>query len=105
MLVAEPDKVRRHTPEKPKWLGLNARVFVTRTSGHRWRLVGESTKLHETSKSVPGRRPPKGDPVKVPFTVADFLNRAVAVYGDRVGVVDEPGVVGSLGALTYAEMG
>ena len=43
--------------------------------------------------------------MKVPFTVADFLNRAVAVYGDRVGVVDEPGVVGSLGALTYAEMG
>ena len=43
--------------------------------------------------------------MKVPFTVADFLNRAVAVYGDRVGVVDEPGVVGSLGVLTYAEMG
>ena len=43
--------------------------------------------------------------MKVPFTVADFLDRAVAVYGDRIGVVDEPGAVGALGELTYAEMG
>ena len=42
--------------------------------------------------------------MKVQFTVADFLDRAVNVYGDRVGVVDEPGAVGSLGSLTYAEM-
>ena len=26
----------------------------------------------------------------VPFSVTDFLDRAVGVYGDRVGVVDEP---------------
>ena len=26
----------------------------------------------------------------VPFSVRDFLDRAVTVYGDRVGVVDEP---------------
>ncbi len=68
-------------------------------------MIEVSAKLQETLKTAPGHRPPKGDPVKVPFTVADFLNRAVDVYGDRVGVVDEPGVVGSLGALTYAEMG
>jgi fatty-acyl-CoA synthase len=43
--------------------------------------------------------------MKVPFTVADFLDRAVNVYGDRIGVVDEPGVTGSLGELTYAELG
>ena len=43
--------------------------------------------------------------VKVPFSVADFLQRAVSVYGDRIGVVDEPGVVGSLGEMTYHEMG
>ncbi len=42
--------------------------------------------------------------MKVQFTVADFLDRAVNVYGDRIGVVDEPGVPGSLGSLTYREM-
>ena len=26
----------------------------------------------------------------VPFSVNDFLHRAVAVYGDRTGIVDEP---------------
>ena len=26
----------------------------------------------------------------VPFSIADFLDRARAVYGERVGVVDEP---------------
>ena len=26
----------------------------------------------------------------VPFSVSDFIDRAVQVYGDRVGVVDEP---------------
>ena len=26
----------------------------------------------------------------VPFSVADFIDRAVQVYGDRIGVVDEP---------------
>ena len=26
----------------------------------------------------------------VPFSVNDFLHRAQAVYGDRVGIVDEP---------------
>ncbi len=43
--------------------------------------------------------------MKVPFTVADFLDRAVNVYGNRVAVVDEPDAVGSLGSLTYQEMG
>ena len=42
--------------------------------------------------------------MKVQFTVADFLDRAVKVYGDRVGVVDEPDVAGSLGELTYSDM-
>ncbi len=44
----------------------------------------------------------------VPFSVTDFLDRAVQVYGDRVGVVDEPDQpappLGGEG-LTYAEMG
>ncbi len=43
--------------------------------------------------------------MKVPFTVADFLDRAVKVYADRVAVVDEPGAVGSLGTLTYRDVG
>ena len=41
----------------------------------------------------------------VPFSVNDFLDRAVQVYGERVGVVDEPDQpAASLGELTYAEM-
>ncbi|HEX9992241.1 MAG TPA: AMP-binding protein [Acidimicrobiales bacterium] len=40
--------------------------------------------------------------MKVPLTVSDFLQRAELVYGERVGVVDEPDQpAGSLGELTY----
>ncbi|HTW18812.1 MAG TPA: AMP-binding protein, partial [Mycobacteriales bacterium] len=42
--------------------------------------------------------------MKVPLTSADFLARAEAVYGDRVGVIDEPGGPDSLGEITYAEL-
>ena len=42
--------------------------------------------------------------MKVPFSIGDFLDRAANVYGERIGVVDEPGVAGSLGSLTYAAM-
>lgn len=42
----------------------------------------------------------------VPFSVRDFLDRAVTVYGDRVGVVDEPmQPAPSQGELTYAQIG
>ncbi|WP_137292219.1 AMP-binding protein [Nocardioides dongxiaopingii] len=42
----------------------------------------------------------------VPLTVRDFLDRAVQVYGDRVGAVDEPDQPApSLGEVTYAEIG
>jgi acyl-CoA synthetase (AMP-forming)/AMP-acid ligase II len=44
----------------------------------------------------------------VPFSVTDFLDRAVQVYGERVGVVDEPDQpappLGG-GELTYAQLG
>jgi len=41
----------------------------------------------------------------VPFSVSDFIDRAVTVYGDRLGVIDEPDQPApSLGALTYAEV-
>jgi len=41
----------------------------------------------------------------VPFSVADFIDRAAQVYGDRVGVVDEPDQpAASLGEVTYREM-
>jgi acyl-CoA synthetase (AMP-forming)/AMP-acid ligase II len=44
--------------------------------------------------------------VIVPFSAADFLDRAVAVYADRVGIVDEPHQPApSLGDLTYARVG
>jgi fatty-acyl-CoA synthase len=42
----------------------------------------------------------------VPFSVSDFLDRATTVYGERVGVVDEPDQpASSLGDLTYDEIG
>ena len=41
----------------------------------------------------------------VPLTLADFLERAEQVYGDRVAVVDEPSPPGGgLGRVTYAEV-
>ncbi|MFV1989620.1 MAG: AMP-binding protein [Acidimicrobiales bacterium] len=40
--------------------------------------------------------------MKVALAVGDFLERAATVYGDRVGVVDEPGAPGgSLGELSW----
>ncbi len=43
--------------------------------------------------------------MKVPLTVRDHLERAVLVYGQRVGVVDEPDQPApSLGDLTYARV-
>src|SRR2546421_8071964 len=43
--------------------------------------------------------------MKVPLTVGDFLDRAVTVYPDREALVDEPGTPGSLGRITYRELG
>jgi fatty-acyl-CoA synthase len=42
--------------------------------------------------------------MRVALTVADFLNRAALVYGNRTAVVDEPSVPGSYGTLTYREL-
>jgi fatty-acyl-CoA synthase len=43
--------------------------------------------------------------MRVPLTTCDFLDRAQLVYGDRVGVVDEPAQPApSLGELTYREV-
>ncbi|MBW8825751.1 MAG: AMP-binding protein [Acidobacteria bacterium] len=42
--------------------------------------------------------------MRVSLTVGDFLRRAALVHGDREAIVDEPGVVGSLGRLSYAEV-
>jgi fatty-acyl-CoA synthase len=42
--------------------------------------------------------------MRVELTVADFLDRAELVYPDRVAVVDEPGIVGGLGRMTYREL-
>ena len=42
--------------------------------------------------------------MRVPLTIGDFLERAAHVYGDRVAVLDEPEVAGSLGRLTYEEL-
>ena len=42
--------------------------------------------------------------MRVALTVADFLNRAALVYGQRVALEDEPAVPGSLGTQTYAEL-
>ena len=44
--------------------------------------------------------------MKVPFTTADFLDRAEQVYPRRTGVVDEPAPFqdGGLGSRTYADL-
>jgi fatty-acyl-CoA synthase len=42
--------------------------------------------------------------VRVALTIGDFLRRAAFVAGDDVAVNDEPGVAGSLGALTYQQV-
>jgi fatty-acyl-CoA synthase len=45
-------------------------------------------------------------PVIVPFSAADFLDRALAVYAERIGIVDEPDQPAkSLGDLTYERVG
>ncbi|MFD2473562.1 AMP-binding protein [Amycolatopsis silviterrae] len=42
----------------------------------------------------------------VPFSVSDFLDRAVAAYPERIGVYDEPNQPApSLGDLSYGELG
>jgi acyl-CoA synthetase (AMP-forming)/AMP-acid ligase II len=44
--------------------------------------------------------------MKVPLTINDFLDRAVAVYPDRVAIVDEPDQPASAwDALTYRQLG
>src|SRR6476659_9710466 len=44
--------------------------------------------------------------MRVPLTVLDFVERAELVYGDRVGIVDEPDQPAeSLGELTWHDVG
>jgi acyl-CoA synthetase (AMP-forming)/AMP-acid ligase II len=42
--------------------------------------------------------------MRVPLTIGDYLHRAALVYPDRIALIDEPGVPGSLGAITYGEL-
>jgi fatty-acyl-CoA synthase len=42
--------------------------------------------------------------MRVPLTIGDYLRRGAEVYGHRTAVIDEPGAVGSLGTLSYAEL-
>lgn len=43
--------------------------------------------------------------MRVPLTARDFLNRAELVYGDRIGLVDEPDQpAASWGAITYRDL-
>jgi fatty-acyl-CoA synthase len=42
--------------------------------------------------------------MKVPLLISDFLARAETVFGDRVGVIDEPSRDDNLGSLTYGEV-
>ncbi len=57
-----------------------------------------------TCRRMPCTNPEMGAAVIVPFSVTDFIERAAAVYGERIGFVDEPDQPAeSLGSLTYAE--
>lgn len=46
--------------------------------------------------------------MRVPLTVRDFIDRAEQVYGDRIGLIDEPELAGhpgsSWGRVTYREL-
>lgn len=42
--------------------------------------------------------------MRAPLTTADHCRQALTVHADRLGGVDEPGVPGSLGRLTYGEL-
>ena len=42
--------------------------------------------------------------MRVPLTVLDFIERAELVYGDRIGIIDEPDQPAALGELTWAEV-
>ena len=42
--------------------------------------------------------------MRVPLTVGGFLDRAAGIYEERTAVIDEPGVPGSSGSITYGEM-
>lgn len=42
--------------------------------------------------------------MRVPLLVSDFLARAETVFGDRIGVIDEPSRDDNLGSLTYGEV-
>src|SRR5688572_15110850 len=43
--------------------------------------------------------------MRVPLTTRDFLDRAELVYGDRIGILDEPAQPApSLGDVTYREV-
>ena len=43
--------------------------------------------------------------MRVPLTVGDFLQRADAIYGDRIGLIDEPSPPGgSWGSLTWHQV-
>ncbi len=42
--------------------------------------------------------------MNVPLTTQDFIDRAAVAYGSSTGVVDEPGVTGELGSLTYSQI-
>jgi acyl-CoA synthetase (AMP-forming)/AMP-acid ligase II len=44
--------------------------------------------------------------MRVPLTIADHLERASTIYGDRIGVIDEPDPPGGgLGDITYRRVG
>jgi len=44
--------------------------------------------------------------MRVPLTVRDFLDRAIQVYGERIGLIDEPDQPAtSWGSITYRELG
>ena len=40
----------------------------------------------------------------VPLTTRDFIERAALAFGSKTAIVDEPGVAGGFGSLTYAEL-
>src|SRR5205085_3758665 len=86
--------------------GANNSVGGVRSSARRNGKSGmRSSRAHAYPAHQTGSASPKSTTMRVPLTVRDFIERAELVYGDRIGVVDEPDQPAeSLGELTWTEV-
>ncbi len=97
-LAQRSENTRDRHGEIVRVVGGNPMLGVIRLSASHRR-----PRLHAARKK--GRRGRYAGAMKVALSVRDFLDRAETVYGDRVGIVDEPDQPAEgWGELTYSRM-